>query len=149
MDDSIFHSEMISEFSQASLLEIIKYQEDEYIKINKNNAEWNHKYYRLKQLKMDIFSKKVISQEDFSILRSFAKTKGGFLTNEIRKDLWKKILCIDNLNEDKRKYELLYINESYLKDNNSDGIFIKKEESFDLSNKKFRKIIYFFKILFI
>jgi hypothetical protein len=135
MDDSISHMEMISEFSQASLLEIIKYQEEEYIRTNRNNPVWNHKYYRLKQLKMDLFSKKVISHEDFTILRSLALSKGGFLTNEIRKDLWKKILCVDNLNEEKRKYELLYINENYLREENADGLFIKKEESFDLSKK--------------
>ena len=62
--------EMICEFSQASLLEIIKFQENEYIKTHKNDPDWNQKYYKLKQLKMDLYSKNVISEEDLIILRN-------------------------------------------------------------------------------
>jgi hypothetical protein len=135
MNDSKSELEMICEFSQASLLEIIKFQENEYIKTHKNHPDWNQKYYTLKQLKMDLYSKNVISEEDIIILKEFAMSKGGFLTNEIRKDLWMKILCVGKTKEEKRKYELIYINENFNKEEEKGEIFVKKEEPFEISKR--------------
>ena len=45
-----------------------------------------------------------LSQNDFKKLREFAISKGGFMTMEFRRELYKKILCYNENNISSKKY---------------------------------------------
>lgn len=129
MEDSLI--DYSNNFTGEELLKIINEQERAYIEANKTNSEWKDKYYRIKKIKMDLNSKDNFEIEDFNLLRQLAVSKGGFLTNELRKDLWRKIYSVDKLNQ-MENYELMYVNEN--KDNyDGHDVFVMKEEPFDLS----------------
>ena len=56
-----------------------------------------------------------LSQNDFKKLREFAISKGGFMTMEFRRELYKKILCYNENNISSKKYfNTIWINKKKL-----------------------------------
>jgi hypothetical protein len=98
-------------FSAKEVLEIIKIQEEKYMNENYNNNNWKEKLFKLKKISSDLYSKEYFDIEDFNNLKALAVSKGGFLCNEIRRQLWKKIFCIDKISNNK-ELELYFIDEN-------------------------------------
>lgn len=82
-----FISNMLSEEDHKSLLEQSK-----------------EKLQLMKKFKESILYKDNISIDDFEMIKSFAVSKGGFITSDFRKILYKKIYCINNENKDDYAY---------------------------------------------
>ena len=78
-----FISNMLSEEDHKSLLEQSK-----------------EKLQLMKKFKESILYKDNISIDDFEMIKSFAVSKGGFITSDFRKILYKKIYCINNENKE-------------------------------------------------
>jgi hypothetical protein len=110
MDDS-FNLEMTGHIDSDTIEDFFYYQEVAYINQNLEKPDWNSKYIELTEFKDKLCrNNDIIKPEDFTILKQFAVAKGGFLTNELRKEFWKRIFCIEHI--DKKNYELVYINEN-------------------------------------
>jgi hypothetical protein len=131
MDDS-FNADMTGYIDSETIEDFFYYQEVGYINENSLNTEWLAKYKELNKFKDKLCrNDDVIKPEDFTVFKGYAISKGGFLTNELRKEFWKKIFCIDHI--DNKKYELVYINERSRSFEDFREAFIFRHEPFDLS----------------
>ncbi len=120
-------SETSCHIDSNTIDEFFEYEERKYIEQNMGNNVWYSKYKELTKFKDKLSqNSEIIKLDDFYRIRKYSITPGGFLTNELRKEFYKRIFCIDYLNRD--KYELVYVNED------SPDKFIYKSEPFELSN---------------
>ncbi len=105
--------------------EFFECEEKKYIEQNMKDKVWCDKYKEIMKFKNKLSeNSEIIKLDDFYKIRKYSITPGGFLTNELRKEFYKRIFCIDYLNRD--KYELVYVNEE------SDS-FNFKSEPFNIS----------------
>jgi hypothetical protein len=122
-----------SDIKSADLEKILIFQEKEHIEKHSKEDEWQKKYQILKKLKLDLNNKDLITYDDFKLLKEHAITKGGFLTNDLRRVFYKKIFCVDFQEEN---YELFYIDEEKEETNiekiSNYDVFKIKTEPFDL-----------------
>lgn len=69
----------------------------------------NDEFYISKRKRInEIFKKDFLSEPDFSELQSLAASKNGFLTNSLRRDLYKKILNVKGKNN---QFEFVIVTE--------------------------------------
>jgi hypothetical protein len=148
MNDSFSSLNFTSEIKPSSIEELIEQEENMYILENSSDKYWANKYKNLNEFRNYLNKKELISLEDFTKLKEYATSKGGFLTNELRKDLWKKIYCVDDNKNNNIQYNFYYVNEKLDKfeDNNNEEMFIVKREPLDLS--KINIILYFMLIFY-
>ena len=107
LDETIpIEESTIKQSSDDKILNFIYYEEPQ--NIIQQSKETEKKYYQLKKICVDLLHKKVITTNDFEILRRLAISKGGFLSLLFRKCIWKKILSV---NFEKNVYELVFIDE--------------------------------------
>lgn len=107
LDETIpIEESTIKQSSDDKILNFIYYEEPQ--NIIQQSKETEKKYYQLKKICVDLLHKKVITTNDFEILRRLAISKGGFLSLLFRKCIWKKILSV---NFEKNEYELVFIDE--------------------------------------
>jgi len=128
MEDNI----LITDFTTKDIFEILKFHENQYLEANNTDREWSEKHRKIKKFLQEIYAKNQFELEDFDKLKSFALSKGGLLTNDLRRKLYKIVYCVDNI---AKKYEFYYIDENKENYENFD-VFEKKEESFDISKIK-------------
>jgi len=126
MDDSFDELNITCALGSDSLSEIINYPEKNKFKENLKDEEWKTKFYELEKIKGDLLTSDYLTTEDFQCLKKLAISRGGFLTNEIRKVFWRKILSIEMPNG-KRNYEFIFTRES-------EEEFVKIKEPFDISS---------------
>jgi len=66
---------------------------------NQTETDANDEFYIKKREPLEkLFIKETLTEEDFNELRQLSITKGGFLNNVFRRNLWKKILCVKGNN---------------------------------------------------
>jgi hypothetical protein len=87
---------LIDEKNYKLILKNLQLRDEEHLEKVKNNETLNSKISKLKKIHLDILSEQLISLEIFEELKKNAVTEGGFLTNEFRKDFWRKILCVES-----------------------------------------------------
>jgi hypothetical protein len=126
MNDSFDSPSDISCYIDSDTInDFFGYEEDKYIQKNKYNKDWNMKLKELNKYKDKLCeNSEIIKLEDFYKIKKYSISKGGFLTNELRKELYKRIFSIDYLN--KNNYELIYIQDNCE--------LISKSESFSKGN---------------
>jgi hypothetical protein len=125
MDDSFDELNITCAIGSDSLSEILNYPEKNRMKENLKDDEWKTKFYELEKIKGDLLTSDYLTSDDFQILKKHAESKGGFLTNEIRRLFWRKILSIE-MTKGKSHYEFLFTSKS-------EEEFVKIQEPFDLS----------------
>jgi hypothetical protein len=119
-------SDTICHIDSNTIDEFFEYEERKYVEESMNDPVWCGKFKGLTKFKNKLSeNSEIIKLDDFYKIRKYSISKGGFLTNELRKEFYKRIFSIDYMNMD--KYELVYINEE------SPDYFIFKTEPFDLS----------------
>lgn len=121
---------------------LFKKSDETFINKNKGDKKFDEKYQELNQYIQKLKYKKKISIEDFEKIRNYALTKGGFLTSENRKILYKKIYLLNTSN----KYKMLYIDYEAQKNKYWDitgiDIFIEEKMLKDLKTQcNYEKII--------
>ena len=120
MDESL-----ICDLSEDSLQQIILNQDREYKNTHQKDIQWITKYHSLKKFKMDLLSKQGnMSPDEFRYLKESARSKGGFLTNDLRKDFYRIILNVES-KSNRENFEHVYLNKE---DTNVENPFIFKEE---------------------
>jgi hypothetical protein len=99
---------------------------------NQTETDANDEFYIKKREPLEkLFIKETLTEEDFNELRQLSITKGGFLNNVFRRNLWKKILCVKGNNN---IYEFVILSEEQ-PDNiiNFDRIYKKVESKIKIT----------------
>lgn len=131
MDDSFDELNITCDMGPDSLSDLINYNEKNNIKEKLKNEEWKTKFYELEKLKGDLLSSDYLTSENFQLLKTHAVSKGGFLTNDIRRIFWRKILCVE-MTKGNNQYEFMFAKDSNSNSNESE--FLEMKEPYDISN---------------
>ena len=95
-----------NEYKYRHIVEnFLKKSDNKFIENNKNDKIFNEKLNELNDYVKILKKTLKIKTEDFTKIRNFAISKGGFITSEIRRDLYKKIYLLNHLST----YKMLYI----------------------------------------
>jgi hypothetical protein len=125
-------SHLIDEKVYKSILKQLQLMDEEHLTKIKNNEFLNSKISKLKKIHLDILSDQIISSEIFEELKKLAISEGGFLTNEFRKDIWRKILCVEGKTSGDHITNV-YISE----ESSSDSSIFYSDEICDYCKKKY------------
>ena len=114
---------------------LFKESNDKFIEMNQKDTFFCDKYRDINEYVEDLKTVKKIKIKDFIKIKEFAISKGGFLTSENRKVLYKKIYLLNHGNT----YKMLYIDYQAIIDKNWDfhktDIFSEKRIYDDMANK--------------
>jgi len=105
--------------------ELHKIEEEINRKVN-NDSFLTKKKNQIDLIRENLKEKTFISEGDFNKLKQFAVSKGGFILNENRRDLWKKILNVDLIED---KFNFIFIKEHLHKYQTNDIFQNKIEET--------------------
>ena len=121
--------------------EIFKEHNDKLIIKYKDDLKFCEKLREIKEYAQSIKYVKKIKISDFKKIKEFAISKGGFLTSDVRKILYKKIYLLNHLNT----FKMLYIDYNAIINKNWDfdkvDIFSEKRIYDDIAEKCEERII--------
>jgi len=103
----------------------IKKIEEEINKNISNDVFLTNKLKEIEVIREKLKEKTTLSEADFDSLKCLAVSKGGFILNENRRDLWKKILNVEQIDD---KFDFIFIKDNLNKYQKNNDIFQSKKE---------------------